>query len=152
MKLAKRSNIAPSLTLAMNTKAKQLRAKGIDVISFAAGEPDFKTPEHVKEAGRKAIDGNKTYYTPASGIIELKEIVAEKLKKENGLDFTTDEIIINSGAKHSVFNVLAVLIESGDEVIVPSPYWVSYSEMVHILGADFKTIETTEKTIMSVYH
>jgi aspartate aminotransferase len=146
MKLAKRSNIAPSLTLAMNTKAKQMRAKGIDVISFAAGEPDFTTPEHVKEAGRKAIDGNKTYYTPASGIIELKEIVAQKLKKENGLDFTTDEITINSGAKHSVFNALAVLVENGDEVIVPSPYWVSYSEMVRILGADFRTIETTEKT------
>jgi aspartate aminotransferase len=146
MRLAERSNIAPSLTLAMNTKAKQMKAMGIDVISFAAGEPDFSTPEHVKEAGRKAIEGNKTYYTPASGIIELKEAVVQKFKKENGLNFSTDQITINSGAKHSVFNVLAALVESGDEVIIPAPYWVSYSEMVRILGGEFRTVETTEET------
>ena len=134
MKLAKRCHIAPSLTLAMNTKAKQMKAKGIDVISFAAGEPDFHTPDHVKEAGIKAINENKTYYTPASGINELKEKVIQKLKKENGLSYKIDEISINSGAKQSVFNTLAVLVEEGDEVIVPCPYWVSYSEMVRILG------------------
>jgi len=146
MKLAKRSVIAPSLTLAMNTKAKQLRAQGIDVISFAAGEPDFPTPDHIKEAGKRAIDDNKTYYTPASGIPELKEAVAHKLKVENGLLYTTDEIVINSGAKHSVFNVLAVLVEEGDEVIIPSPYWVSYSEMVKICGGKPVFIQTTEDT------
>jgi len=134
MKIAKRCNIAPSLTLAMNTKAKQMKAKGIDVISFAAGEPDFPTPEHVKEAGIKAIQENKTYYTPASGINELKERVVRKLKQENGISFSVDEISINSGAKHAVFNVLSVLVEEGDEVVLPSPYWVSYSEMVRILG------------------
>ena len=134
MKLAKRCYISPSLTLAMNTKAKQMKAKGIDVISFAAGEPDFHTPDHVKEAGIKAINENKTYYTPASGINELKEKVIQKLEKENGLSYKIDEISINSGAKHSVFNTLAVLVEEGDEVIVPCPYWVSYSEMVRILG------------------
>jgi aspartate aminotransferase len=134
MKLARRCGIAPSLTLAMNTKAKQMKAKGIDVISFAAGEPDFPTPEHVKEAGIRAIRENKTCYTPASGINELKEQVAAKLARENGLTYTIDEISINSGAKHSVFNALAALVEDGDEVLLPSPYWVSYPEMVHILG------------------
>ncbi len=146
MKLAKRSNIAPSLTLAMNTRAKQMKAKGIDVISFAAGEPDFPTPDHVKEAGKRAIDGNKTYYTPVSGILELKELVSKKLKNENGLEYTPEEITINSGAKHSVFNVLAVLVESGDDVILPSPYWVSYSEMVRILGGEITFIPTTEES------
>jgi len=111
-----------------------MKAKGIDVISFAAGEPDFHTPDHVKEAGIKAINENKTYYTPASGINELKEKVIQKLKKENGLSYKIDEISINSGAKQSVFNTLAVLVEEGDEVIIPCPYWVSYSEMVRILG------------------
>lgn len=146
MKLAERSNIAPSLTLAMNTRAKQMKAKGIDVISFAAGEPDFPTPDHVKEAGKRAIDENKTYYTPVSGIIELKELVSKKLKNENGLEYSTEEITINSGAKHTVFNVLAVLVESGDEVILPSPYWVSYSEMVRILGGGVTLIPATEES------
>jgi aspartate aminotransferase len=146
MKLAKRSNIQPSLTLAMNTKAKQMKAKGIDVISFAAGEPDFNTPEHIKIAGKTAIEDNKTYYTPASGIPELKDAVVKKLQAENGLEYTIDEISINSGAKHSVFNVLAVTVEEGDEVIIPAPYWVSYSEMVHILGGKDVVIPTTEKT------
>lgn len=146
MKLAKRSNIAPSLTLAMNTRAKQMKEKGIDVISFAAGEPDFPTPDHIKEAGKQAIDSNKTYYTPESGIPELKKAVAQKLKKDNGLDYTIEEVTINSGAKHSVFNVLSALVEEGDEVIIPIPYWVSYPEMVHILGGGVKYIPTTEET------
>ena len=146
MKLAKRSNIAASLTLAMNAKAKQLKAQGIDVISFAAGEPDFPTPMHIKEAGKKAIDDNKTYYTADSGIVELKKAVSDKLRKENGLEYTVEEIIINSGAKHSVFNVLAVLVDEGDEVIIPSPYWVSYSEMVTILGGKPVFIPTSEKS------
>ena len=146
MKLAKRSDITASLTLAINAKAKQLKAQGIDVISFAAGEPDFPTPMHIKEAGKKAIDDNKTYYTPDSGIMELKKAVSDKLRKENGLDYTVEEIIINSGAKHSVFNVLAVLVDEGDEVIIPSPYWVSYSEMVTILGGKPVFIPTSEKS------
>jgi len=146
MKLAKRSDITASLTLAINAKAKQLKAQGIDVISFAAGEPDFPTPMHIKEAGKKAIDDNKTYYTPDSGIVELKKAVSDKLRKENGLDYTVEEIIINSGAKHSVFNVLAVLVDEGDEVIIPSPFWVSYSEMVTILGGKPVFIPTSEKS------
>jgi aspartate aminotransferase len=146
MKLAKRSAIQPSLTLAMNAKAKEMKAKGIDVISFAAGEPDFNTPDHVKEAGKRAIDGNKTYYTPASGIPELKKAVAKKLELENGLKYTEANITINSGAKHSVFNVLSVLVDEGDEVIVPAPYWVSYSEMVRILGGKPVFITKDEKS------
>ncbi|UCB45314.1 MAG: pyridoxal phosphate-dependent aminotransferase [Spirochaetota bacterium] len=130
----------------MNTKAKQMKAKGIDVISFAAGEPDFNTPKHIKNAGKTAIDDNKTYYTPASGIPELKAAVVSKLKEENGLDYSAEEISINSGAKHSVFNALAVAVEEEDEVIIPAPYWVSYSEMVHILGGKVVVIPTTEKT------
>jgi aspartate aminotransferase len=146
MKLARRCNIAPSLTLAMNTKAKQMKAKGIDVISFAAGEPDFPTPAHVKEAGIHAIRENKTYYTPASGINELKEQVAKKLEQENGVSYTIEEISINSGAKHSVFMVLSALVEEGDEVILPSPYWVSYPEMVQILGGTNVVVPGREET------
>lgn len=134
MKLAKRADISPSLTLAMNTRAKEMKSKGVDVISFAAGEPDFPTPDHVKEAGINAINSNKTYYTPASGISELKEAVIAKLERENNLNYSVNEVCINSGAKHSVFNALAVLVDEGDEVIFSSPYWVSYLEMVRILG------------------
>jgi aspartate aminotransferase len=151
MQLAKRSNIAPSLTLAMNAKAKQMKAQGIDVISFAAGEPDFHTPHNVKEAGKKAIDENKTYYTPDSGIPELKKAVAAKLGRENGLDYSPEEIVINSGAKHSVFNALSVLVDEGDEVLIPSPYWVSYSEMVTILGGRPVFIPSTEKTGFKIH-
>ena len=146
MKLAKRSNIAPSLTMAMNTRAKQMKAQGLDVISFAAGEPDFHTPDHIKNAGKTAIDRNKTYYTPASGIVELKEQVINKLGKENGLHYEMDQVSINSGAKHSVFNVLFVLVEEDDEVIVPAPYWVSYSEMVRICSGTPVFVATTEET------
>jgi aspartate aminotransferase len=146
MKLAKRCNIRPSLTIAMNSKAKKMKAEGIDVISFAAGEPDFNTPEHIKEGGKRAIDDNKTYYTPASGIPELKEAVAKKLKEENGLEYGAEEISVNSGAKHSVFNALCTVVEEKDEVIIPCPYWVSYSEMVHILGGKVVEIPTTEKS------
>jgi aspartate aminotransferase len=146
MKLAERSNIDVSLTLAMNAKAKQMKAEGIDVISFAAGEPDFNTPQHIKESGKRAIDENLTYYTPASGIPELKRAVADKLLRENGLEYDPANISINSGAKHSVFNVLSVIVDPGDEVVVPSPYWVSYSEMVRILGGRPVFIPTTEDT------
>lgn len=146
MELAKRSNIEPSLTLAMNTKAKQMRAGGVDVVSFAAGEPDFHTPDHIKSAGKRAIDENKTYYTPASGIVELKEKVVRKLERENGLSYSIDQISINSGAKHSVFNALFALVEEGDEVIVPTPYWVSYSEMVRLCGATPVFIHTDKES------
>jgi aspartate aminotransferase len=121
--------------MAMNSKARKLQSEGVSVISFAAGEPDFPTPAHIKEAGKKAIDQNKTYYTPASGMTELKRAVIRKLKTDNGLAYGEHEVVINSGAKHSVFNALAVMVEKGDEVIVPTPYWVSYSEMVNICGA-----------------
>jgi len=146
MKLARRSNIAPSLTLAMNARAKQMISQGIDVISFAAGEPDFSTPLHIKEAGKNAIDRNKTFYTPASGIIELKKAVVKKLERENNLIYSTEEVTINSGAKHSVFNVCAALVEEGDEVLIPAPYWVSYSEIVNILGGKVVTVPSDESS------
>jgi len=146
MRLSKRCNISPSLTLAMNTRAKSMKAQGINVLSFAAGEPDFYTPIHVKEAGKKAIDENKTYYTPASGIIELKKAIIKKFEKDNDLSYTVDEVTVNSGAKHTVFNALWVLVEERDEVIIPAPYWVSYSEMVKICGGTPVFINTTEKT------
>jgi aspartate aminotransferase len=134
MKLAKRSAVSPSLTLAMNSRAKQMKGEGIDVISFAAGEPDFPTPPHIREAGKRAIDECKTYYTPASGIPELKAAVVKKLREENGLSYEMDEVIISCGAKHSVYNALSALVDEGDEVIIPAPYWVSYSEMVSMCG------------------
>lgn len=146
MKLAKRSAIPPSLTLAMNTKAKKMQSQGVSVISFAAGEPDFPTPEHIREAGKRAIDQHKTYYTPAGGIAELKQAVIKKLERENGLEYAEQEIVINAGAKHSVFNSLAVLVEEGDEVIIPAPYWVSYAEMVTICGGTSVFVPATENT------
>jgi len=145
MRLAKRTGISPSLTMAMNTRAKEMRRKGIDVISFAAGEPDFTTPDHVKDAAKRAINENKTYYTPASGIPELKELIVKKFKEENGLEYSTDEVVINSGAKHSVFNTFAAVVDKGDEVIIPAPYWVSYSEMVNILDGNYKLIKSDDK-------
>lgn len=146
MKLAKRSAIPPSLTLAMNAKAKKMQSQGVSVISFAAGEPDFPTPEHIREAGKRAIDQHKTYYTPAGGIAELKQAVIKKLERENGLEYAEQEIVINAGAKHSVFNTLAVLVEEGDEVIIPAPYWVSYAEMVNICGGTSVFVPATENT------
>jgi aspartate aminotransferase len=123
-----------------------MRAQGLDVISFAAGEPDFHTPEHIKRAGKTAIDDDKTYYTPASGIVELKEQVLRKLDSDNNLHYEMDQVSINSGAKHSVFNVLFVIAEEGDEVIVPAPYWVSYSEMVRICSATPVFVDTDEES------
>lgn len=152
MRLARRSNIPPSLTLEMNAKAQQMKAQGIDVISFAAGEPDFPTPGHVKTAGKRAIDENKTYYTPASGIPELRRAVIRKLKEENGLNYTIDEVTINAGAKHSVYNVLAALIDRGDEVLIPSPYWVSYSEMVHLCEGEATLLPTTDEKGFKITH
>jgi aspartate aminotransferase len=124
--------VAPSLTLAIDSKAKQMINDGVDVVSFGAGEPDFNTPENIKEAGINAIKANKTRYTPASGIPELKAAVAEKFKKENGLEYKPSDIIISCGAKHSLYNIFMAILNPGDEVIIFSPYWVSYEEQVKI--------------------
>ena len=135
--------ISPSVTLAITAKAKQMKAEGIDVIGLGAGEPDFDTPEHIKEAAKKAMDEGFTKYTPESGIKELKEAVCKKFKDDNSLDYSPEEIIVSCGAKHSIFNAVVALCEDGDEVILPSPYWVSYPEMIKVAEARSVILETT---------
>jgi aspartate aminotransferase len=124
--------VAPSLTLSIDSKAKQMIKDGVDLVGFGAGEPDFNTPENIKEAGINAIKANKTRYTPASGVPELKAAVAEKFKKENGLEYKPSDIIISCGAKHSLYNIFMAILNPGDEVIIFSPFWVSYEEQVKI--------------------
>ncbi len=136
MKLADRAaGISPSPTLAIDAKAKQMKAAGIDVINFGVGEPDFDTPEHIKAAAVEALQKGMTKYTPASGTLALKEAVVKKFKEDNGLDYETANIVINCGAKHSLYNTFQVLCQAGDEVILPSPYWVSYIEQIKLTGA-----------------
>jgi len=124
--------INPSSTLTITTKAKKLKSDGKDVINFAAGEPDFDTPDFIKDAAIEAIRTGFTKYTPTTGTFELKKAISEKFKKDNSLDYNPDQIVVSCGAKHSIFNTLFVLINRGDEVLIPSPYWVSYPEMVNL--------------------
>jgi len=146
MKFSKRvAHISPSPTLGITAKAKRLLAQGLDVISFGAGEPDFDTPSYVKEEAKRAIDAGFTKYTPTSGIPQLKDAICEKLKKDNGLTYEPPQIVVSCGAKHSLFNAILALCEEGDEVIIPSPYWVSYPEMVKIAGAKPVVAATEEK-------
>jgi aspartate aminotransferase len=145
MALSERArSLKPSPTLAITAKAKALRAQGIDVIGFGAGEPDFDTPDHIKAAGIEAIESGFTKYTAASGMPELKEAVAEKFKRDNGLDYTTDEVTIGCGAKHIIYNIFQAVLDSGDEVIIPSPYWVSYPEQVCLAAGAPVILETTD--------
>jgi aspartate aminotransferase len=144
--IAKRARaIKPSPTLAMAAKAKAMKAQGIDVVDFGVGEPDFDTPENVKQAGIKAIQSGCTKYTPAGGTDELKEAVVEKLKKDNGLSYEKSQVIISCGAKHSLYNIAEALFDPGDEVIIPAPYWVSYPDQVLLNDATPVIVETTEK-------
>ncbi len=131
-------SLAPSETLAMSQKSAELREKGIDVINLSVGEPDFHTPEHLKEAAKKAVDENFSFYSPVPGYLSLRKAICEKLKRENGLDYTPEQIVCSNGAKQSVCNVIMALAGPGDEVIVPAPYWVSYPQMVTL--ADAKTV------------
>jgi aspartate aminotransferase len=132
-KPAKRIEILEeSQTIAMAKASRQLKAQGHDVINLSFGEPDFKTPEHVREAAKKFIDGGYIYYTPVAGIPELRQAVSDKFKRENNLDFAPAQVVVSTGAKHSLMNLILVLVEKGDEVIIPTPYWVSYSEMVKL--------------------
>ncbi|WP_372753657.1 pyridoxal phosphate-dependent aminotransferase [Labilibaculum sp.] len=121
-----------SPTLAMSQKSREMKAQGIDVINLSVGEPDFDTPDHIKKAGQKAIDDNYSHYSPVPGYIELRQAVVNKLKRENNLDYTADQIVVSNGAKQSIANVIMSIINKGDEVIIPSPYWVSYSEIVKL--------------------
>lgn len=124
--------INPSLTLAITSKAKKLKQEGRDIVSFGAGEPDFDTPDFIKEAAIEAIRAGFTKYTPTTGIPELKKAICEKLKRDNSLDYSPSQIVVSCGAKHSIFNALMALVKRNDEVLIPSPYWVSYPEMVNI--------------------
>ena len=126
------ASLSPSETLAMSQKSGELTAQGINVINLSVGEPDFFTPDHIKAAAKKAIDDNFSFYSPVPGYMDLRKAIVNKLKKENGLDFTPDQIVVSNGAKQSVCNVILSIIDPGDEVIVPAPYWVSYVEMVKL--------------------
>ncbi len=151
--------LSESSTIAMNTKTKELQSQGIDVINLTVGEPDFYTPHHIKEAAKKAIDDNYSFYTNVAGYPELLEAICKKFKRENNLDYSPNQIIVSNGAKHSLANAILALINKGDEVIIPAPYWVSYSELVKLaeginviidteVESDFKiTPEQLEKAI-----
>lgn len=128
------AGISPSATLAVDTLAKQMRADGLDVIGFGTGEPDFDTPDNIKDAGIHAIKKGQTKYTPAAGMVALRKAAAERLKKDCGLDYDHTQIVVASGAKHNVYVALCTLLNPGDEVIIPAPYWVSYPEMVRMAG------------------
>ncbi len=144
--LSKRaSTITPSITLGISSKVKELKAKGETIINLSIGEPDFLTPDKVKEAGKKAIDDNITKYDAASGNLELKKAICEKLEKENGLHYDTDQVVISSGAKHSITNALLATINPGDEVLIPIPYWVSYPEMVRLVGGEPILVQTKKE-------
>ncbi len=138
-------NVSASLTLAITSRAKSMKAEGVDVIGFGAGEPDFDTPAHIKDAAKQAIEQGATKYTPAAGSLALKKAVIEKMKRENDLKYDTGEVIISCGAKHALFEIIFSLLNPQDEVIIPSPYWVSYPEMVKLAGGKCIFVETVEE-------
>jgi len=138
-------NIKPSPTLAINAKAKAMKAAGVDVVNFGVGEPDFDTPENIKEAAIKAIRDGFTKYTPVGGIAPLKDAIVEKFRKDNGLEYSREEVIVSCGAKHSLYNIAQALYGSGDEVIIPAPYWVSYPDQVLLNDAAPVFVKTYEK-------
>ena len=150
-RISKRAaSLAPSLTLAITAKAKELRAAGEDVIGLGAGEPDFDTPEHIKEAAAKALADGFTKYTPASGTPELRAAAASKFERENGLQYDPQQIIVSCGGKHSCYNVMLACCQEGDEVIIPAPYWLSYPEMVTLAEGTPIILETTDATEFKV--
>jgi aspartate aminotransferase len=134
--------VNPSSTLTITAKAKKLKAEGKDIVSLGAGEPDFDTPDFIKDAAKTAIDSGFTKYTPTTGIPELKELICNKFKRDNGLDYKASQIIVSCGAKHSIFNILLATINKGDDVLIPSPYWVSYPEMVKLCEGNPRFIST----------
>ena len=143
MKVSKRARaVPPSATIAVTSRAKELKAQGVDVVSFGAGEPDFDTPDYIKDAAIKALKAGRTKYTATPGIIELRTAIADKLQRENGLEYTPDQIIANIGAKHSVYEAMQAVLDPGDEVILPTPYWVTYPEAIKLAGAMPKIVQT----------
>ncbi|HVE15744.1 MAG TPA: pyridoxal phosphate-dependent aminotransferase [Chthoniobacterales bacterium] len=146
MQLSSRvETLTPSLTLAIDSKAKAMKAEGIDVCGFGAGEPDFDTPEHIKAAAQAALETGFTKYTPSSGTPELREAISEKFAKDNGLNYKPSQIIVSNGAKQSCYNAIMATCEPGDEVIIPAPYWLSYPEMVTLAGAVPVFVPTTQE-------
>lgn len=155
----KLASVTPSVTLGISTKVKELKSQGVSIVNLSIGEPDFFTPEKAKQAGIKAIENNKTKYDDAAGLKELRDAIVEKLKVENNVSYTPEEIVVSSGAKHCITNALIALLDPQDEVLIPKPYWVSYPEMVKLLGGvpvfvetqksnDFKvTVEDLQKVI-----
>ena len=146
----KAASLSPSLTLAIDAKAKQMKAEGQDVVGFGAGEPDFDTPQHIKDAAVAALAAGFTKYTPSSGIPELRQAIADKFKRDNGLTYKPSQIIVSCGGKHSCFNVIFATCQEGDEVVIPSPYWLSYPEMVKLAGAKPVILATSDQTEFKV--
>src|SRR3989454_4633926 len=146
MEISERAaQLTPSLTLSIDSKAKAMKAEGIDVCGFGAGEPDFDTPEHIKKAAIEALEAGFTKYTPSAGIPELRQAVSEKLAADNGLNYRAAQIIVSNGAKHACYNAILATCQPGDEVIIPAPYWVSYPDMVRLAGADPVIMPTSER-------
>ncbi|ADL68894.1 aminotransferase class I and II [Thermoanaerobacterium thermosaccharolyticum DSM 571] len=151
MKLSEKArSISPSLTLDITANANKMRSLGIDVIGFGAGEPDFDTPDYIKKAAIEAIEKGYTKYTPTSGIIELKEAIVSKLKNDNNLSYETSQIVVSNGAKQSIYNTLCAILNPGDEVLIPSPYWLSYPEMVKLANGVPIFVETDERNNFKV--
>lgn len=146
----KLDRIAPSATTVLNERAIAMKREGVEVFNFAVGEPDFPTPDHIKEAGMAAIRDNITRYTPATGILDLKEAICRKLARDNGLEYAPSQIATTSGGKHALYNLLYVICDEGDEVLVPAPYWVSYPEMVKLAGAAPVVLDTGPDTSFKV--
>ena len=145
-RLAKRAkSIKPSITLAVSAKAKELRSQGVDVIGFGAGEPDFDTPENIKEAAKRALDQGFTKYTPAAGTPSLRQAVCDKMARDQGLEIRPSQVLISCGAKHSLYNIAQALLDPGDEVVIPAPYWVSYPDQVLLQDAVPRIVETREE-------
>lgn len=146
MKITKRvSSIAPSLTLEITAQAKKLKSEGRDVVSFGAGEPDFNTPLYIRNAAQDAMDKGLVKYTPASGVVALKEIICKKLERDNALSYETSDIVVSSGAKHALHNAMQAIVEDGDEVIIPAPYWLTYPELVRLAGGKPVFVYTTKE-------
>ena len=146
MEISERAaQLTPSLTLSIDSKAKAMKAEGIDVCGFGAGEPDFDTPEHIKTAAIAALQAGFTKYTPSAGIPELRQAIAEKLAADNGLTYRAGQVIVSNGAKHCCYNAILATCQPGDEVIIPAPYWVSYPDMVRLVGAEPVIVPTMER-------
>jgi aspartate aminotransferase len=146
MEISERAaQLTPSLTLSIDSKAKAMKAEGIDVCGFGAGEPDFDTPEHIKAAAIEALQAGFTKYTPSAGIPELRAAIAEKLAADNGLTYRAGQVVVSNGAKHSCYNAILATCQPGDEVIIPAPYWVSYPDMVRLVGAEPVIVPTMER-------